>query len=556
MRSLDPSNLIFRGAMAVAGRASAMKLLKAARTPAEAQRRLLASILRAGEETAFGAEHQYGRIADPDAFRAAVPIRDYEGHRAWIDRQIAGEAAVTRETPLMYARTSGTTGEPKRLPITPTVLKGVRAAQQAASYFQNRACPMFRGRILALGGAKQEEVLPGGVPCGSVTGLIYETMPAVVRAKYVVPPEVFAIEDPDLKYAVVTRLALQHRDLTAVSTANPSTFLRLRDHARENWSTLMAELESGTFAAAGDLPEAQARGIRAALVPRPERARELRAAADIAEPTVEQLWPALAGVVTWTGGGCGLAADAVRQALAPRTRVIDAGYVASEFRGTVVVDVERSLGLPLLEDVFFEFVPAAEWDAGRRDTLLLHELEEGQDYQVIVTTPAGLARYWINDVVRAGPRIHGTPSLAFVRKGRGVTSITGEKVTESQVNLALQTVAAEAGLAIAFHLVLADEAAARYRVLLEAGEAPEAPALDRRIDAEIGATNIEYAAKRASGRLGPIEVRWLKPGAGAAYRRWCVSRGQRDAQFKAQTLQYARDCGFDFLPWLLGGGWR
>lgn len=550
MRSLDPSNLIFQGAMAVTGRASAMRLLKASRDPAGAQRRLLASILRSARETAFGDAHGYGRIADPDAFRTSVPIRDYEGHRAWIDRQIAGEAAVTRETPLMYARTSGTTGEPKRIPITPSVLKGVRSAQQAASYFQNRACPMFRGRILALGGSKQEEVLPGGVPCGSVTGLIYETMPAVVRAKYVVPPEVFAIEDPDLKYAVVTRLALQHRDLTAVSTANPSTFLRLRDHARAHWSDLMAELESGGFAAAADLPEAQARAVRAALAPRPERARELRAAADIAEPTVEQLWPALAGVVTWTGGSCGLAADAVRQALGPGTRVIEAGYVASEFRGTVVVDVDRSLGLPLLEDVFFEFVPADEWEAGRRDTLLLHELEAGREYQVIVTTPAGLARYWINDVVRAGPPIGRTPSLEFVRKGRGVTSITGEKLTESQVNAVLQAAAARADLAIVFHLALADEAGAKYRLLLETGDGPGASDLGRLVDAGIGAMNIEYASKRASGRLGAVELGWLAPGAGAAYRRWCVSRGQRDAQFKAQTLQYARECAFDFGPWL------
>ena len=37
--------------------------------------------------------------------------------------------------------------------------------------------------------------------------------------------------------------------------------------------------------------------------------------------------------------------------------MIDAGYVASEVHGTVVVDAERNLALPLLENVFFEFVP-------------------------------------------------------------------------------------------------------------------------------------------------------------------------------------------------------
>lgn len=549
MRRGELDNLVFDLSMATSGRGAARRLVNAARQPADAQRRLLHSILRDGRRTAFCHDQGYDQIDGPDSFRAKVPIRDYEGHRPWIERQIAGEAAVTIDRPMMYARTSGTTGEPKRIPITPPVLKGLRSAQRAASFFQHRACPMFRGRILALGGAMREETLPGGVPGGSVTGLIYETMPAVVRAKYVVPPEVFAIEDPDLKYAVVTRLALQHRDLTAVSTANPSTFLRLREHARAHWSELMAELETGGFAAAADLPPAQARSVLAAIAPRPERARELRAAAEIAEPTVAQLWPALAGMVTWTGGSCGLAADAVRQALAPETRMIEAGYVSSEFRGTVVVDVERSLGLPLLEDVFFEFVPVDHWDAGRRDTLLLHELEEEAEYQVIVTTRGGLVRYWINDVVRAGPPIGGTPSLSFVRKGKGVTSITGEKLTESQVNTTLRQVGAGLGLAVAFHLVLADEAAARYRVLIETGDPLDPQVAAAAFDTALTTQNIEYAAKRASGRLGPPEVVALTAGAGAGYRRWCVARGQRDAQFKTQTLQYVRDCSFDFQPW-------
>lgn len=544
-------NLVFRAAMATQGRASATRMLASARDPFAAQSRLLASIVADGRQTAFGWAHGYEGVKNLDDFRAAVPIGDYEARRPWIDRQIAGETAVTTETPVMYARTSGTTGAPKMIPITPSVLAGLRRAQRAASAFQHRACPMFDGRILALGGAKREETLAGGVPCGSVTGLIYETMPAVVRAKYIVPPEVFAIEDPGLKYAVVTRLALQHADMTAVSTANPSTFLRLRDYARAHWCELMAELETGAFAAAEALPADQAQAVRSALRPSPGRAKALRAAAEIAEPTVAQLWPRLAGVVTWTGGSCALAADAVRRSLDPGARLIEAGYVASEFRGSVIVDIEKALGLPLLDDVFFEFVHASAWDAGRRDTLLLHELEEGEDYQVIATTRGGLARYWINDIVRAGPCIGRTPSISFVRKGRGVTSITGEKLTESQVTDALQEVAARFGLSVTFHVALADEAAGIYTLLLEA-EGGEGAALGPAFDAALAVRNIEYESKRRSGRLGPPEVRRLRAGAGATYRGWCVSRGQRDAQFKVMTLQYRQECAFAFAPWFSG----
>jgi hypothetical protein len=417
------------------------------------------------------------------------------------------------------------------------------------TYVQHRACPMFRGRVLVLGGTMREETLPDGTPAGSMTGLIYETMPGPLQRKYVVPPEVFAIRDAELKYAVVTRLALQHADLTAVSTANPSTLLRLRDYGRAHWSNLIAETAAGTFAEAESLPPDQAAAVRGALFPAPARARALDAAAQRAEPTISDLWPQLAGVVTWTGGSCALAAEAVRRSLPRGAMLIEAGYVASELRGTVVVDAGRGVALPVLEDVFFEFVRADRWDAGSRDTVLLHELEEGSDYQVIVTTASGLARYWINDVLRAGPRIGATLSLSFVRKGRGVTNITGEKLTETQVNAAMSTMARRFGCDVLFHLMLADEARSLYVVAVEFDGLVDVTSLGGALDDELGRQNIEYASKRASRRLAPPEILRLAAGAGVAYRRWCVARGQRDSQFKVLALQHARECTFDFAPW-------
>ena len=136
------------------------------------------------------------------------------------------------------------------------------------------------------------------------------------------------------------------------------------------------------------------------------------------------------------------AASAVASSLPPGARIIEAGYVASEVRSTVIVDPDRGLGLPLLDDVFFEFVPVEAWDRGDRDTLLLDEIEPGRDYHIVVTTAAGLVRYHMNDVVRATTRIGATPTLTFLRKGRGVTSITGEKLAEDQVNAAVRQLAA------------------------------------------------------------------------------------------------------------------
>jgi hypothetical protein len=56
---------------------------------------------------------------------------------------------------------------------------------------------------------------------------------------------------------------------------------------------------------------------------------------------------------------------------------------------------------------------------------------------VYFTTSGGLYRYHINDVVRVVDFYRHTPVIQFVRKGQGISSITGEKLTESQVTAAL-----------------------------------------------------------------------------------------------------------------------
>jgi len=253
--------------------------------------------------------------------------------------------------------------------------------------------------------------------------------------------------------------------------------------------------------------------------------------------------------MTWLGASSANAAAHIRTLLPTNVRMVDAGYVASEVRGTVVVDVDRNLALPLLEDVFFEFVPTEAWDAGERATLMLDELQQGATYRVLVTTFGGLMRYDMNDIVRVTGTIGRTPTLAFVRKGRGVTNITGEKVTEDQVNLAVADVARAAEIEVRFYVVVADGNAVSYCAYLESNAKPErVAALAAALDARLAALNIEYASKRASGRLRPLRIVTLHSGTNRTYREHYVRKGQREAQFKVLTLRDAAELDFDFSP--------
>jgi hypothetical protein len=359
---------------------------------------------------------------------------------------------------------------------------------------------------------------------------------------------VFAIDDYELRYAIIARLAVACADITTIATANPSTILRLLDQIRRDLPGIVREIAVGGCSLLDRLEPGAAAAVRQRIGANPARARALAPLlADDDLVTPERLWPALGTVVTWLGGGCVLAARTVAGLLSSGARMIDFGYVASEMRGTIVVDADRDLALPLLEDVFFEFVPLAGWENGDRETLLIDELEEGRDYQVIVTTFGGLVRYPMNDVLRAGPRIENTPTLRFLRKGRGVTSLTGEKLSENQVSAAMTEVSRRLGVHLRFCILLADAERRRYRAFVElAGEPCDPASFARGLDDELATLNIEYAAKRGSARLQAIEAVLLAPGTGESYRKDCVARGQREAQLKLPCLQNAEECRFDF----------
>ncbi|HEX9180631.1 MAG TPA: GH3 auxin-responsive promoter family protein, partial [Burkholderiales bacterium] len=244
--------------------------------------------------------------------------------------------------------------------------------------------------------------------------------------------------------------------------------------------------------------------------------------------------------------------EALRRELSPRTRILELGYVASEFRGTITIGRRAGSGMPTLDTHFFEFVERDRWDRGDPKYLTLDRIRKGRDYYILVTTPSGLYRYFINDLVRVRGFLRRMPLLQFVQKGKGVTNITGEKLYESQVLAAVRAALAGLGEAPRFVMMLADEEARSYRLYVEAGPGlkPDAARLAGAVDAGLKGLNVEYAAKRESGRLGAPVAAWLAPGTGDAYKERCVARGQREGQFKTVALAYRRSFDFDLQAYL------
>jgi len=509
--------------------------------PEVAQANVLRSLLAANRQTTFGREHGFADIRGPRDFRERVPVQQYEMLRPYIERQRkTGETALTAEAPLFYAQTSGTTGRPKYIPVTSTSLAIHRAEQALFSYLQFRACPeAYSGMAMGIMGAAVEDHLDSGHAVGSVSGHLYKSLPRFLQSRFVVPPAVSSISDYEVKYQVILHLALAQPDITYMGSPNPSTFVRLLGVLNSGREMLLHALATGTSDAVARLEPS----LRATLAPRlkalPDRAARL---AQLPELTFANTWPNVKLLTTWTGGSCGIALGALRKTLPEGARVMELGYQATECRGTIPIEAEDPGGLPPLHHSFFEFVEQTQWDLGRPDYLTLDRLERGSLYYVLVTSAAGLYRYFMNDLIEVTGYFHRTPLVRFVQKGKGVTSLTGEKLYESQVIEAVQGELSRRGIAPTFFILVADEEHSAYRLLVEARFDPaEAIPLAEEVDRRLGTLNIEYRGKRDSGRLAPLVMSLLRPGAAEAYKAAAVKAGQREGQLKIPVLAYQKD---------------
>jgi hypothetical protein len=102
--------------------------------PAQAQEKVLRSLLDIYAQTGYGEQHNATRVKDIDSYRQSFPVVTYSDIKPFIQRVMAGDVRLLlNEEPVGWAITRGTTGdEPKFIPMTPTDLKMRVSASRAA----------------------------------------------------------------------------------------------------------------------------------------------------------------------------------------------------------------------------------------------------------------------------------------------------------------------------------------------------------------------------------------------------------------------------------------
>lgn len=428
----------------------------AMRQPESAWLNSLQSLLQHCALTKFGQYNKLRSNMTLAEFRSTVPIRGYLDYEPWIERILAGEDNVLWPgRPISFVTTSGTTAAAKVIPISEPFLDSYHFGNILTvegllrplwSYLLRNGVPRAEfplgslwqgfasGKVLVLGGPS-EEYKCSGVPVGSITGVLFASLPAFLARRLAVPPAAQNIRSYDEKLYTIVRLAMEE-PVVGLAAVEPGSLVVLADAIASLGCEIVDEIERGFIRNIATGPEGFLQTVRASRRPNPARAQQLRSIlATHGSLSPASIWP-IRAVVTFVGHGHPLQWQSIRHSYG-KVFFMDPGLVASEGRVSVGYLPNSGLQMVLPTSNFVEFLPSDVVESSlpilpHAPTLLPHELKVGNTYAPVVSSANGLLRYVTGDSVKVCELSHGIPIIEFAGRLDSALSAAGEKISEAQ----------------------------------------------------------------------------------------------------------------------------
>jgi len=499
------------------------------RESARLQFRQLRSILTTASNTQFGSQHGFERFAHlPDAemlaaFRAAVPIADYEAFRAPIVRmrEHAEPNVLWPGLVKNYAQTSGTTAGDKFMPVSDDMMKSNFKASldifAHASRFGVSPPSLTSGRLLFLGGSTELSTNAHGINTGDLSGIVAPLIRWPLSKVYSPGKTIALMSHWPSKIEAMAHATL-HQDIRMVSGMPSWTLtlaqrvVQLAQQANPDVRTLRDVWPNFTLFVHG--------GVK--YTPFEPRIREV-----------------------WSGSPAG---DDIpfRLEVYPASE----GFIAMQ-------DTPRNPGLRLLTDVgiFYEFIPLDAINDPAPPSFLPHEVELGQRYVVVMTTCAGFYRYIIGDVVEfdsrpaspQGAAGEGPARLRIVGRHKHFINAFGENIIVEHIENAVAAAASAAGLIVgeftAAPVYPSPSQRAGLELLIESHDLLGGPqrsiTFAHAFDADLKRQNVDYTTKRTDNLgMAPPTVTVVPPG---TFHQWMHSRGKLGGQHKCPRCANHRD---------------
>lgn len=546
---MDPSKLTLSGQMNMKGYAEGGpvydSMVEMTKDPMRYNTELLMRMLDDNKDTEYGRKYGFADIKSVAEFQERVPLTTFDDYAGYVYRMTEGgeSGLISAYNIAHYAKTSGTMGNPKRIPVSDRAM-GV----------MNRYNMQLRTKVIcdAIGFdwanppylnliESQLTTLKNGATYGAISAKVIGQMGDYLPMLMTSPLEAL-VPDPKTNTRYLhARFALMNPEITSMGFSFSSILLELMQYIESEWEMLVDDIEKGTIDESVKMPADVRASVLRKIQPMPERAAQLREifSQGFDEPIMPKIWPNLtifSGVAT---GGFATYYNKLRQRYAgDGVRLFYVGLNASEGILSVPMDVDCPDSVLIPDSVFYEFIPIDSEDPG--DIVTIDGVEVGKTYEIVITNQSGFYRYRIRDAVKVTGMYNNTPMIQFQYRIDQTISVLGEKTTELVLRGVAERVERELGYSMEDFSVFGDvdSVPMRYVMLMEATlpEGLDPGAVAAELDKGLCEGNPSYGDKVAKGMLDHLRLLFLQPETYLLYRDVMISKGAASAQLKPPRI--------------------
>ncbi|KAL8028130.1 hypothetical protein ABFX02_14G139300 [Erythranthe guttata] len=425
------------------------------------QKEILKRILQENGEIEYLLKFGLDGKTDPASFKARVPIVTHEDLEPYIRRIADGEkSSILSAKPIStISLSSGTTqGKPKYVPFNDALIDSTMQIYKTSFAFRNREYPIIgNGKALQfIYGSKQFKT-NGGLTAGTATTNVYrntefkKTMHAMQTPCSSPDEVIFGNNFQESLYCHLLCGLIFSDEIQVVS----STFAHSIVHAFRTfetiWPQLVTDIRDGVLSSRISSLNIRSAMEKVLVGPNPKLGDTIhRKCLGLSNwyGLIPEIFPNVKYVYGIMTGSMEGYVGKLRHYAGGELALVSGDYGSSE--GWIGVNVNPRLSpematFAVLPNIgYFEFVEMglpeeAAVVAAAAQPVGLTEVEVGKEYEIIVTTFAGLYRYRLGDIVKVKGFHNSTPELQFICRSNLVLNINLDKTTEKDLQLAVNT---------------------------------------------------------------------------------------------------------------------
>ncbi|KAK5784964.1 Uncharacterized protein F383_10696 [Gossypium arboreum] len=526
------------------------------------QERILGEILSRNADTEYLKRFQLNGATDRDTFKSKVPVVTYEDLQPEIQRIANGDKSpILSSHPISeFLTSSGTSaGERKLMPTIHEELNRRQLLYSLLMPVMNLYVPgLDKGKGLYFLFIKAETKTPGGLLARPVLTSYYKSdhfksRPYDPFNVYTSPNETILCPDSiQSMYAQMLCGLIMREEVLRVGAVFASGLLKAIRFLQVNWKQFAYDIETGTLNPKVTDPSVR-ECMSKILKPNPELA------AFITKECSEENWEC---IITRIWPNTKYLDVIVTGAMAQYIPTLEYYSGGLPMACTMYASSECYFGLnlkPMCKPsevsytimpnmAYFEFLPHDDSSAqdSSRDSpprlVDLADLEVGKEYELIVTTYAGLCRYRVGDILRVTGFHNAAPQFRFIRRKNVLLSIDSDKTDESELQQAIENASVllkEFNTSVVEYTSYADtkQIPGHYVIYWElfvkdAANAPTDEVLSQCCFQMEESLNAVYRQCRVADSIGPLEIRVVKNGTFEELMDYAISRGASINQYK------------------------